>query len=78
MGWAVIPPVLWLVYTLVRGAATDFYPYPFLDADAHGYPAVLATCAGVAVLFLALVWGAAWLDGRIDRRIERRLNELRS
>jgi hypothetical protein len=74
VGWAVIPPVLWLLYTLVRGAAKDFYPYPFLDADAHGYPAVLATCAGVAALFLVLAWGAAWLD----RRIGGRLSEPRS
>jgi hypothetical protein len=69
VGWAVLPPVLWLAYTLVRGAAKDFYPYPFLDADAHGYPAVLATCAGVAALFLVLAWGAAWLDRRIGGRL---------
>jgi hypothetical protein len=68
VGWAVIPPVLWLVYTLVRGAATDFYPYPFLDADARGYPAVLATCAGVAGLFLVLAWGAAKLDRRLSEQ----------
>jgi hypothetical protein len=68
VGWAVIPPVIWLVYTLVRGAVTGFYPYPFLNADAHGYPAVLATCAGVAALFLALAWGAAWLDRRLSAR----------
>ncbi len=68
VGWAVIPPVIWLVYTLVRGAVTGFYPYPFLNADAHGYPAVLVACAGVAALFLGLAWGAAWLDRRLSPR----------
>jgi hypothetical protein len=70
VGWAVVPPVLWLVYTLARGAATEFYPYPFLDAGAHGYPAVFATCAGVAALFLALAWAAARLDRKLSARSE--------
>ena len=29
-------PVLWLAYTLVRGAVTGFYPYPFVDAAGLG------------------------------------------
>jgi hypothetical protein len=65
VGWAVVPPVLWLVYTLLRGAVTGFYPYPFLDAGEHGYPAVLATCLGVAALFLVLAVGGARLDRRL-------------
>jgi hypothetical protein len=68
VGWAVIPPVLWLAYTLLRGAATGFFPYPFLDAGVHGYPAVLATCAGVAALFVALAWAAAQIDRRLSAR----------
>src|SRR4051794_26488155 len=42
-------PVSWLVYTLVRGAIWDWYPYPFVDVAAHGYArvvlnALLVTC----------------------------------
>jgi hypothetical protein len=52
-------PILWLVYTLVRGAITGFYPYPFLDADAEGYAAVSAVSLGIAVLFVGLA-ALAW------------------
>lgn len=33
---AVIWPVAWLAYTLLLGAATGWYPYPFVDVDARG------------------------------------------
>lgn len=52
-------PIGWLAYTLVRGAITGFYPYPFLDADAEGYAAVAVTSLGIALLFVgvaALAW----------------------
>ncbi|GGO90564.1 hypothetical protein GCM10011584_22650 [Nocardioides phosphati] len=63
-----VPPLLWLAHTLVRGAVTGFYPYPFLDAGERGYPVALATCLGVAVLFLVLACAAARLDDRLSAR----------
>ena len=68
---ALIAPVCWLAYTLVRGALVDdrngdaYYPYPFMNVQEHGYPVVLANCAAVAVLFLGICAGALWLDGRL-------------
>ncbi|KQY63576.1 Pr6Pr family membrane protein [Nocardioides sp. Root140] len=61
-------PVFWLVYTLVRGPFANWYPYPFIDVDEHGYAVVLANCAGVTVLMLALFAGALWLDRRLPVR----------
>jgi hypothetical protein len=66
-------PVVWLVYTLVRGSATGFYPYQFLDVGRHGYAAVALACLGVAVLFItlaALAWKAddRLVDGSRRRR----------
>ncbi len=55
-------PVFWLVYTLIRGAFVDWYPYPFIDVNVHGYAAVLATSLGVTVLMLVLAFGAVKLD----------------
>lgn len=52
-------PIAWLVYTLIRGAITGFYPYPFLDADAEGYAAVSVASLGIAVLFVGLA-ALAW------------------
>lgn len=58
-------PLLWLAYTLVRGALVHEYPYPFVDVDALGYGQVLLNCLGVAVLFTVL----ALVVGQVDRRL---------
>ncbi len=47
-------PFIYLVYTLARGAVTDHYPYPFLDAYNHGYSKVFISSAVILVLFLLL------------------------
>jgi len=60
-------PICWLAFTLIRGPIVDFYPYPFLDVNDLGYPAVLANSALVALLFATVAAGAAALDQRITR-----------
>lgn len=62
---SLIWPVLWLVATLTLGPTVDWYPYPFLNAQALGLPRVLVNCAGVAVLFLTLGCLAFWGDRRL-------------
>jgi len=62
VGLTLIYPVAWLVATLIRGAAIDFYPYPFLNATVHGYLHVAINCVIIAALLLALAFGAATLD----------------
>lgn len=37
VAWSLLFPVLWLAYTLVRGAIWKWYPYPFVDVTTHGY-----------------------------------------
>ena len=51
---SLIFPICWLVFTLIRGPIVDFYPYPFLDVDEHGYPRVLLSSLIVAILFVGL------------------------
>jgi hypothetical protein len=65
--WSLAYPLAWLAFTLVRGAATDFYPYPFLEAHRLGYPQVVVNCLVIAVLFLGLAAGAMLLDRRLPR-----------
>jgi len=60
-----IYPLAWLVFTLVRGAVIDWYPYPFVDVVTHGYLRVAVNCLVVAVLFLGLGFGALALDRRL-------------
>ncbi|MFD0481612.1 Pr6Pr family membrane protein [Kineococcus sp. GCM10028916] len=63
--WAVAWPIAWVVYTLVRGAVVGWYPYPFLDVDAVGYPIALRNTGFVVVLALVLLAVFRWLDGRL-------------
>ncbi len=48
-------PVAWLAYTLVRGAVTGFYPYPFLDVQRVGAGSVASMSIAVTFLFVVLV-----------------------
>ena len=65
LGRFLVLPVVWIGYTLVRGAFVSWYPYPFIDVDEHGYGVVLLNCLGVAALVLALFACASWLDRRL-------------
>jgi hypothetical protein len=57
-------PVAWVVFTLVGGGVTGFYPYDFIDASQNGYLSVFVT---IAVIF-AIAFALASLARRIDRR----------
>ncbi|HET7689851.1 MAG TPA: Pr6Pr family membrane protein [Nocardioidaceae bacterium] len=61
-------PGAYLVYTLVRGELVEWYPYPFIDVNEHGYGIVALNAVGVVVLLLALTFGAIKLDGRLGAR----------
>lgn len=47
-------PVAYTAYALARGAATGFWPYPFLNADSLGWPQVALNIAGIAAGFAVL------------------------
>jgi hypothetical protein len=65
VAWAFVWPVAWIVYTFVRGAVTGWYPYPFLDAAATGYPRAIGATSGVIVLALVLAVALKYLDRRL-------------
>ena len=54
VAWSVVYPLAWIGYTFARGAATGWYPYPFLDAGALGLATAARNTALVAVAFLVL------------------------
>lgn len=57
-----IYPVLWLVYTLIRGAHVHWWPYPFLDPQKPGgYGRVTLYCFGISAVFIGAVWLLTWL-----------------
>ncbi len=60
-------PLLWLGFTLVRGAVTGWYPYPFVDVPRVGYPAVVVNSLGITALFLVLATALLGLDRLLSR-----------
>lgn len=47
-------PAIYLAYTLVRGALTGWFPYPFLDPGTNGYGRVAAMVFALLLAFVAL------------------------
>jgi hypothetical protein len=74
LGPFLVLPLIWIAYTLIRGAIVDWYPYPFIDVEEHGYAVVALNCLGVATLMLAL-FGLALV---VDRRLTRATTATRS
>jgi hypothetical protein len=66
-------PAVYFAYTLMVGAWSGRYPYPFLNVARFGYPAVLRNGAVLLVVFLVL--GLAFVA--VDRALHRRAAGLR-
>lgn len=64
---SVIYPLLWLVFTLIRGAIIDWYPYPFTNVTDLGYVQVALNCLLVTALFLVLAVAAMGVDRMLPR-----------
>ena|SRR6266496_2114109 len=56
-------PLAYVIYALIRGSLSGFYPYPFIDAAVLG----LATVVLNTVALLAVLWLAGLLVILIDR-----------
>jgi uncharacterized membrane protein len=65
IGWALVWPVVWFAYTLVHGAASGWYPYPFVDVATQGYGRVLLNAVAVTAVFAVVGVLFAWLDRRL-------------
>lgn len=64
---ATIWPAAYIVLTVIQGAITGFYPYPFVNITKLGFTTVALNGAGVVVLLLAV--GSIYL--LVDRLITR-------
>ncbi|MBF6329654.1 Pr6Pr family membrane protein [Nocardia transvalensis] len=67
VGWMAYP-VLYGVYSLIRGAMVGWYPYPFLDPRTQGYPSLLIGLVMFAVVFALMAVAVAGLDARREPR----------
>lgn len=50
----VLFPVIYLVYSMIRGSITHWYPYPFLNADIHGYSKVAVNIVMMVAAFFVV------------------------
>lgn len=69
MAWTLAWPIAWLVWTLVVGQLSGWYPYPFLNVAEQGALSVIVVSLGITVLFLGVI-GASYA---VDRRLAPRL-----
>jgi hypothetical protein len=58
-------PIVYLGYTLVRGALENWYPYPFVDPRPHGYLPVAIQCSLIALGAVGLALCIRWLGNRM-------------
>ncbi|HET7561509.1 MAG TPA: Pr6Pr family membrane protein [Rhodanobacteraceae bacterium] len=49
-------PVAYAAYAVVRGAADGWYPYPFIDVTALGYPRVAVNALGLLAAFVVVAF----------------------
>jgi hypothetical protein len=71
IGAALILPIGWLGFALIRGAFIGAYPYGFLDVATYGYGTVLTNVLGVvafAIVLSLILWGIDWVIRRIAQR----------
>ncbi|BFV56090.1 Pr6Pr family membrane protein [Kitasatospora sp. CMC57] len=65
LAWLLFP-LLYLPYTLIRGAVTDWYPYPFLDPrHPGGYGRVAVACTLVTLAFVGVGAALRWAGNRL-------------
>ncbi|CAN5226472.1 Pr6Pr family membrane protein [soil metagenome] len=65
-------PVAWLIYTLMRGAASggEIYPYPFIDPATAGWGSVIAYIVGLTGFLVGLgALAIAYSRGRARRAL---------
>lgn len=63
------PPLLYGVYTLLRGAVVGWYPYPFVDVTKLGYPHVFINIGGF-IFFFALMASVLVLADHVVARLK--------
>ena len=64
-------PIAWCAFTLIRGAATGWYPYPFINPATGGWGSVLVYIVGLA----SFIVGMAALAIAYSRRSWRQPDE---
>lgn len=65
--WMIFP-LLYLIYSLIRGTIVHSYPYPFIDVNNLGYSSVIVNSLGVAAVFFILFTIFIVINNRLKPR----------
>jgi hypothetical protein len=68
IGRMLVPPALWLAWAMGRGAVIGEYPYPVLEANRLGYPAVALNILGLLMLLSAIFAAVVAADRSLGAR----------
>jgi len=64
-------PLIYLVYILIRGNFSHFYPYPFVNVDQIGLPRVLVNAFVLLLVFLFTAFIFVFLGKVLSKRINK-------
>jgi hypothetical protein len=67
--WMIFP-LIYLVYTLIRGEIIHWYPYPFINVIKHGYGQVFLNSAFVSFGFILMGFLLIGINRFIGKRIK--------
>ncbi len=67
IGWWLLYPIAYGVYTLIRGPIVDWYPYPFIDPRSQGYLAMSGKLVLIVIFFVILAAAVVALNGFLAR-----------
>ncbi|TGN01990.1 Pr6Pr family membrane protein [Leptospira dzoumogneensis] len=68
---AAILPIAYAIFTLIRGAIMEWYPYNIMDVPRLGYSGVAVNIVGIFVLFLLIAAFLALVDRLLSSRYGR-------
>lgn len=60
-------PLVWIVYTLIKGPIVGKYPYPFLNPANGGYGSIAAYCVAILAFMLAVGAAVVWMGNLRSR-----------
>jgi hypothetical protein len=60
--YSLVIPIIWLIYSMLRGVVISKYPYDFLDVITHGYLTVVITILVLLVIGLLVAMFYLLLD----------------
>jgi len=64
--WLIFPS-LYLVYILIRGHFSNYYPYPFMDVTQLGLNKVLLNSGVLVLVFLAVAFGFVGISSLLSK-----------